>query len=134
MLHYGVLEKGRIAMKLIVAVVLITGASPAFAANCVVQPFSYIFGADIDAHMAVKTGLPCRFGLNAQSKLQSSKIEQNASSGTVIGADDRHWIYRSRPGFSGKDSFVVLISGDSVRRSRIISGETKISVDVDVSP
>lgn len=126
------------SVKVLVAATLLSGViSSASAQDCHVQQFYTIFGTDNQVNMAVKSGKPCIVTMNARAAVQSSSILRNGASGAVLMPTSHRWGYQSRPGFVGKDSFVVEMVGTSYvgRANQIpVSGPSKITVDVDVVP
>lgn len=125
-------------MKILVTAALLSAViSSASAQDCHVQQFYTVFGTDNQVNMAVKSGRPCIVTLNARAAVQSSSILRNGANGTALMPTSHRWGYQSRPGFVGKDSFVVEMVGTSYvgRANQIpVTGPSKISVDVDVVP
>ena len=125
-------------MKVLVAAAFLSAViSSASAQDCHVQQFYTIFGTDNQVNMAVKSGRPCIVTLNARASVESSSILRNGTNGTALMPTSHRWGYQSRPGFVGRDNFVVEMVGTSyVGRANSIpvTGSSKISVDVDVEP
>ena len=68
--------------------------------------------------------------------LTSLSISHAPQNGTATTPGSYRWEYKSARGFTGKDAFVVQLtgSGGNKRGTRASSGTTNISVDVDVMP
>ena len=109
-----------------------------FAADCNIDHYNFVFGQDTSTHMTVKSGKMCgsTIKMGSGGGLKTLAIAQPPQSGNAMTPTGVRWEYRSKPGFSGKDSFVVQGSGESMsnKRGTVHSGNTNINVDVDVIP
>lgn len=108
----------------------------ASAADCHVDPFRFTYGSDTQTHMDMKQGGTCGHTLHERGGgLSSVGVAQNAQNGTASVSGSR-WDYRPRKGFTGHDTFVVQVSGESMsnRRGSDHKGTANITVDVDVTP
>ena len=121
-------------MRLQCAFLLMSFSTPALAAKCSVEHYRFVWGSDTSTHMTVKTGSVCRLSIGNRTFVRSASVAQPAGSGVVTEVDNNNWIYKPRAGFSGKDAFVVLVSGQGTRGAHLYDGESRISVDVDVTP
>ena len=110
--------------------------APACAKDCSVQHYRFVFGSDTDTTMTVKAGTVCTSTITAGTSISSATIAQAASNGTASILDSHRWSYRPRPGFKGQDTFVLAFSGTgtSNKFGRSLTGESKVSVAVDVVP
>ena len=120
---------------MLAAVFTLIPISFSYAADCQVAPYNFHFGTDSSTTMTVKSGKTCGSNVRVRAGgLSSLQIGQAAQNGTASTIGTSRWEYRSRPGFNGKDAFVVQMSGESMGTRRVSNGTTNISVDVDVTP
>lgn len=119
----------------LLALLLGSQVSPVSAANCTFKPFSTVPGADVDLQWAAKSGRPCTFLVKTTSGIESKQmlVVQQATHGTAATPTLTSISYVSRPGFVGRDSFVVERTAESLAR-RIIRGTARWTIDVDVLP
>lgn len=118
----------------LLAIVLPTHA---YAEDCHVDHYSFIFGQDTSTHMMVKAGKTCGSNLRVGGGgLTSLAIAQPPQNGHATTPTSMRWEYRPKPGYSGKDAFVVQGVGESMssKRGAVHSGNVNINVDVDVVP
>lgn len=119
-------------------VVVLLCCSAAHAADCHIDPYNFTWGSDTSTHMTVKSGHACgsTIGHGNGSGARQTDISQPAANGTADAPSANSWKYVARKGFTGKDSFVVATTGESMgsKTGRVFSGTTHISVDVDVVP
>ena len=118
-------------------VLSVTSATKSFAADCNIDHYNFVFGQDTSTHMTVKSGKTCGSTIRTNGGgLRSLAIAQSPQSGNAMTPTSVRWEYRSKPGYSGKDSFVVQGSGESMsnKRGATHSGNVNINVDVDVVP
>ena len=113
-------------------------APAAWAKDCVIERYEFVFGSDTDAKMVVKSGTPCTSSINARSSIDESTIAQPPSHGTAIAVDPHHWSYQSQRNFTGTDTFVVAMTGTSYHKGRSgtvpLNGTTNLSVAVQIVP
>lgn len=111
-------------------------SSNSFAADCHIDHFSFNFGTDTSTHMSTKGGTSCGKTMHINGGVTSLVIAQPPQSGSATVSNNNHWEYRAKSGYSGKDAFIVKITGEfmSQKRNYIHNGDTKIIVDVDVTP
>ena len=109
----------------------------AHAENCHVDHYNFVFGQDTSTHMMVKSGKTCGSSIRVGGGgLTSLTIAQPPQSGQATTPSSVRWEYRPKPGYSGKDAFVVQGTGESMssKRGIVHSGNVNINVDVDVVP
>lgn len=112
--------------------VLILMDGVASAADCHVDHYDIIFGTDTSTHMTVRSGKSCGSTIvMRRGSLQSLAVAQSPQSG-IAAASGFRWEYKSKPGFSGKDAFIVQGSGEQMGNRGVHRGAVNISVDVDV--
>lgn len=112
-------------------------ATECLAADCNIDHYNFIFGQDTSTHMTVKSGKTCGSNIRTGGGgLRSLTIAQPPQSGSAMTPTNVRWEYRSKPGYAGKDSFVVQGAGESMsnKRGAVHSGNVNINVDVDVVP
>ena len=123
---------------LLSAIVFVGSSTCVFAADCHIDTYNFVWGADTSTHMTVKSGHRCGSTIKHSngSGATATDISQPAANGTASAPSPNLWEYNARKGFAGKDSFVVATTGESMsgKRARVFSGTTHISVDVDVVP
>ncbi len=120
---------------------LAAAASPASAAGCHVDSFSFIFGSDAQTHMTVKSGQLCNVSMRMGLRMRSANVggpsdvsvAEQAAHGVASTPDLQNWNYVSRPGYVGKDRFVIQETGEVMARY-VYSGTSHFTVDVDVMP
>lgn len=112
------------------------------AAGCSISGYQFVFGQDAETHMVVKSGSPCgsSFGkvtshpaLAQIGDASGTAISQDATNGTASVQGNHRWQYMPSRGFTGKDRFVVAISGEMMGRY-VQRGTSHLTVDVDVVP
>ncbi len=110
-------------------------ASTVLAATCTFQPFTTVPGADVDIRWAAKSGHPCTLVLTVDSHIEVQRmlVVQQAAHGTAATPTLSSISYRSRPGFVGRDSFVIERTAEGMAR-RVIGGTAHWTVNVDVVP
>lgn len=109
--------------------------APAFAANCSFQPFSTVPGADLTLQWTAKSGRPCDLTLRVGNGTGATEMQviQQASNGTASTPSLSSIRYISRPGFVGRDRFVIERTAESMAR-RVIRGTAHWTIDVAVVP
>lgn len=112
--------------KTLVLLAGITCCSPAtWAADCDLSRYSVYFGSDGSATMTVKSGQTCDEPLySGGSRIHSLTISSPAKNGTAS-TSGNDFAYRSRPGFTGSDRFVVAVTS--------YLGTSHLTVDVHVT-
>jgi hypothetical protein len=112
------------------AVVLIAGISCCSAAaqaeDCDLARYNVYFGSDGSTTMTVKSGKICDEPLYSGGlRIHGLTISSPAKNGTAF-TRGNDFAYRSRPGFTGTDRFVVAVAS--------YLGTSHLTVDVDVVP
>lgn len=121
---------------------LATSPSPAFAVGCHVDSFSFVFGVDAQTHMTVKSGQLCNIAMRMGLRMRSANVggpsdmsvAEQAAHGVASVPDLQNWNYVSRPGYVGKDRFVLQDTGEVMTTRHVYNGTSHITVDVDVVP
>lgn len=100
-------------------------------ARCSVPNFSFWLGNPGSAVMNADSGQPCKIRVwsGIGSDFRSVTTLRAPSQGAVTGGGS-DMFYRSRPGFSGTDSFVIAIKGTKFGAERT----TELTVNVTVGP
>lgn len=110
---------------------------PFAARACEVDHFNFVWGSDVNPHMALRTTETCRFGFRVSSRghMDSMAMTQTPQHGSLSPVDATHWVYKPARGFTGQDIVSIKASGNQMSSSRhISSGDTTINWTVDVSP
>ena len=127
------MHKAFIASTFLISCTIITSVS--YAKDCDIEHYSFVFGQDTSTHMTVKSGKSCGSTITTRGGgMQSLAVSQPPQSGSAVTPTLVRWEYRSKPGYSGKDAFVVQGSGESMGQRGVHRGNVNINVDVDVVP
>ena len=118
-------------------VVLLLGlkAAPALAANCTVEPFSTVPGADVTTRWTVRSGHACDLTLRVGNGIgvSSMAVIKPAAGGTASTPTLNSIRYLPRPGFVGHDRFVIERTAEGMAR-RVLRGTAHWTVEIDVVP
>jgi hypothetical protein len=109
--------------------ILASSSAPA-PAQCAVQPWGIPYlGSNTSTSMSVGSGQPCQVYVNAggTNVISSVAVTVPPGNGTVSASDDVV-TYRSRPGFTGQDSFTFSVSGSGPGGSGTSSVQVNVSV------
>lgn len=109
--------------------ILASSSAPALA-QCAVQPWGIPYlGSNTSTSMSVGSGQPCQVYVNAGGTniISSVAITVPPGNGSVSAGDDVV-TYRSRPGFTGQDSFTFSVSGSGPGGSGTSSVQVNVSV------
>jgi len=94
------------------AFLILIGTAVESARACVVPFIRTLNNQTVDGSMTVGSGKPCSIVLQRSGgPTDRVEIVQRPSSGTVTIGGGTRVIYRSRPGFVGRDSFVYARHG-----------------------
>jgi len=123
-------------------VALVMPATPASAVGCHVDTFSVVFGSDSQTHMTVKSGQLCNVAMTMGLRMRSvnaggpsdMSVAEQAAHGLASVPNLQNWNYVSRPGYVGKDRFVLQDTGEVMTTRHVYNGTSHITVDVDVVP
>ncbi|MFN3349386.1 Ig-like domain-containing protein [Pseudorhodoplanes sp.] len=99
-------------------------------AQCGVQPWGIPYlGSNTSTSMSVGSGQPCQVYVNVGGTniITSVAVTAHPSHGTASARDDIV-TYRSRPGFTGQDSFTFSLSGSGPGGSGTSSVQVSVSV------
>jgi hypothetical protein len=85
----------------------------------------------ISTTMTVATGKGCMFATasGATGVLQSIRLTRGAKHGTVFLRDGSSPGYRSNPGFTGEDEFIITVCGEDVRGKGCIQVTVRVIVN-----
>jgi hypothetical protein len=113
-----------------VACLLLMSAGGA-SARCTVPNFTFWLGHPASATMRADSGVPCNINVwqGIGSDFRSVTTARAPAQGAVSRRDDRNFVYRSRAGFQGSDSFVIAISGTKFGEEK----KTELTVNVQVA-
>ena len=93
---------------------LAAGASPALAQNqCPIDGSPTDWGFNMTGAIAINSGGSCLFSLPTRGEILSSSVAQRPAHGTLQRIDRASYVYRSRAGFRGSDSFAIRANGNS---------------------
>ena len=121
----------RIAWGVIVGSLII--AQPVLAAHCRYDRTAFIFGQDTSGHITAPAAVPCHIFFRSARGRSEWSIAQQPGHGALLPIEGRGWNYIPAHGYSGPDSFVVEVTGESMGRY-VHSGSSKVSFAVDVVP
>ncbi len=114
----------------ILSLLVLGGTSGSALAQCAVQPWGIPYlGSNTSTSMSAGSGQPCQVYVNAggTNVISSVVVTAPPANGTVSASDDVV-TYRSRPGFSGQDSFTFSVSGSGPGGSGSSSVQVNVSV------
>ncbi len=119
----------------VLAVLLGLQATSVLAADCAFQPFSTVPGADVSLQWTARSGRPCELLLRVGNGTGATRmlVVQQAANGTAATPTLSSIRYVSRPGFVGRDRFVIERTAESMAR-RVIRGTAHWTIDVNVVP
>ena len=99
-------------------------------AQCAVEPWGIpYFGSNTSTAMSAGSGQPCRIyaGAGGTNIVNSVAVIASPRHGTAS-VSDTVVTYRSRPGFTGQDSFTFQVSGSGPGGSGSSSVQVSVSV------
>ena len=119
----------------LLAVLVGLQASPALAAECSFQPFTTVPGADVGLMWSAKSGHPCTLLLKVSSRIDnvSMTVARQATHGKAATPTVTTISYVSRPGFVGRDSFVIERTAEAMARF-VTRGTAHWTINVNVVP
>lgn len=90
-------------------------ATPAFtqAQQCPMTGSAADWGVNSFGYIALNSGGSCLFSLNVRGEILSSSVSQRPSHGRLQRIDRASYVYTSRAGYSGSDTFSVRATGKS---------------------
>jgi len=120
-------------MRLLTVTVALLGLSASSAlADCQWARFSFKMGQDMSATASAISGVACKLRVRngRDTTFTSFKVATQPAHGHVEVANDGYyyWLYTSKAGYKGPDSFVGVVVGTGTQ----FSGTSHISVSVDV--
>ena len=89
------------------------------------------FGKKVRTWMKVQSGKPCEIWFRSLGPMHDIQITKRPAHGTVSIGDAKKVIYRSRPGYTGSDSFSYVYSGLT---SRNVPLRSEVTFTVTVTP
>ena len=109
---------------------LLISSSAAFA-QCEVKGYSIFFGSDTSFMLYAGSGETCGASIGGRgNSIDSIKITSPPKNGVARIANLSTFGYRSKPGFHGKDQFVIHMVGST--SNPITHGASDVTVDVTV--
>ncbi len=117
------------------ALALGIAASPAFARDCTFENFGAVPGVDLNLQWAARSGHSCVLNLKVGARADNTSIAvvQQAAHGTAGTPTPLSISYVSRPGFVGRDSFVIESTAEVMSRI-VIRGTAHWTINVNVTP
>jgi hypothetical protein len=115
----------------VVLCLLVLGCSSGAAfAQCAVEPWGIpYFGSNTSTAMSVDSGQPCQVYANVGGTNIVTSVAVIASPRDgMASVSDNVVTYRSRPGFTGQDSFTFSVSGSGPGGSGSSSVQVSVSV------
>jgi hypothetical protein len=101
-------------------------------ARCSVPLIPALNNQTVDGHMTVNSGATCRIRLlQSRGPTYSAHIVQRPSHGTATVDSSNRIVYRSSPGYVGRDSFIYARRGESAGGSPVTR---TVRVAVNVTP
>jgi hypothetical protein len=89
-------------------------AAPAFAQNAPQCPMSGSpsdWGVNSIGYIQINSGGSCLFALNVRGEILSSSVSQRPAHGRVQRIDRASYVYTSKAGYKGSDTFSVRATG-----------------------
>jgi len=102
--------------------------SLAHAIECNVKGNRAVFGVSMNAGFDIKSGRACTSGYTAGGMVQDAKVTQQAQHGNVRLLNNSSFEYRSKPGYTGADVFVIEATGQGT----FGSGTSTVTYNVNV--
>ena len=93
---------------------LAAGAAPALAQNqCPMEGSPTDWGFNATGAIMINSGGSCLFSLPTRGEILSSSVAQRPAHGRLQRIDRASYVYTSRPGFRGSDTFAIRATGNS---------------------
>jgi hypothetical protein len=97
---------------LAIAAVLSLTPVPAFAvSDCRVTGHPSVFGVDMTAYFAIKSGGTCNFPMRIPGAMHSSGVSQKPAHGTLRQLNVTTFRYTAASGYKGNDTFAIYGEG-----------------------
>jgi len=97
---------------LAIAVVLSLTPATAFAvSDCRVTGDPSVFGVDMTAYFAIKSGHTCNFPMRIPGAMHNSGVAQQPAHGTLKQINVTTFRYTAAPGYKGADNFAIYGEG-----------------------
>ena len=97
-----------VSMRLAIAVAALSlMPASAFAADCRVTGSPAVFGVDMTAYFAVRSGETCNFPIRLPGMMNSSGVSQKPAHGTLRQINLTTFRYSAAPGYKGSDTFAI---------------------------
>ena len=103
------------ALVALTAVATLAAAGAAQAIECNVRGNRAVFGVAMNAGFNIKSGAACTSGYTAGGMVQNAKVSQQPQHGSVRLLNNSSFEYRSQPGYTGPDAFVIEATGSDTR-------------------
>ncbi len=99
----------------VAAVATLAAVSAAQAIECNVKGNRAVFGVSMNAGFNIKSGAACTSGYTSGGLVQNAKVSQQPQHGSVRLLNNSSFEYRSKPGYTGPDAFVIEATGRDTR-------------------
>jgi len=103
------------ALVALTAVATLAAAGAAQAIECNVSGNRAVFGVAMNAGFNIKSGAACTSGYTAGGMVQNAKVSQQPQHGSVRLLNNSSFEYRSQPGSTGPDAFLIEATGSDTR-------------------
>src|SRR4051794_27874476 len=106
------------------------GVTPSAMAQfqCQVVGFPAEWGINSSGEFVIASGESCQISIPIGGQIQASNVRQNPAHGRVEQINLSNYVYVAEPGFRGRDSFVLEITGSGPSSS----GTSRVSLTADV--
>ena len=84
----------------------------AFAADCRVTGNPSVFGVDMTAYFAIKSGHTCNFPMRLPGAMHKSGVSQKPAHGTLSQLNVTTFRYTAAAGYKGSDTFAIYGEGE----------------------
>ena len=95
----------------LIVIALGLAATPARAKDCRVIGDPSVFGVDMIAHFAIRSGETCKFPIRIPGMMTASGISQKPTQGTLRQLNVTTFTYTAPRGYKGSDTFAIYGSG-----------------------
>ena len=94
-------------MLAVAAVLSLTPVTALAVSECRVTGHPSVFGVDMTAYFAVKSGETCNFPIRIPGMMNSSGVSQKPAHGTLRQLNVTTFRYSAAPGYKGSDTFAI---------------------------
>ena len=103
------------ALAALAAIATQAAVDSAQAIECNVKGNRAVFGVSMNAGFNIKSGAACTSGYTSGGLVQNAKVSQQPQHGSVRLLNNSSFEYRSQPGYTGPDAFVIEATGRDTR-------------------